>query len=147
MKTLNEAISGFQDNTIDGRDANRLADFVPEEDLSKIGVKLLDEYVGKHEPIEWTEENILKKLEQDVAFGFEKALNRRGISAGMMYEVVKMWNNILENGLNVDDDSDYAMYGLPLFKATAVHYGWENPIGDDTGSEPEYNEEERGVFE
>lgn len=26
------------------------------------------------------------------------------------------------------------MYGLPLFKATAVKYGWENPIGDDNGT-------------
>ena len=35
---------------------------------------------------------------------------------------------------------NYAMYGLPLFKATAVKYGWDNPIGDDTGEEDFYNE-------
>ena len=32
------------------------------------------------------------------------------------------------------------MYGLPIFKATAVKYGFENPIGEDTGSEKKYNE-------
>ena len=32
------------------------------------------------------------------------------------------------------------MYGLPLFKATAVKYGWENPIGYDNGEEEFYNE-------
>jgi hypothetical protein len=30
---------------------------------------------------------------------------------------------------------DYQMYGLPLFKATALKYGWDNPIGEDSGSE------------
>lgn len=34
------------------------------------------------------------------------------------------------------------MYGLPIFKATAVKYGFENPIGDDSGPEAEYNCEE-----
>lgn len=38
------------------------------------------------------------------------------------------------------DKENYAMYGLPLFKATAVKYGWENPIGDDNGDEEFYNE-------
>lgn len=34
------------------------------------------------------------------------------------------------------------MYGLPLFKATALLYGFDNPIGDDSGSEEYYNEED-----
>lgn len=38
------------------------------------------------------------------------------------------------------ENTNYAMYGLPLFKATAVKYGWENPIGDDNGDEEFYNE-------
>lgn len=39
------------------------------------------------------------------------------------------------------------MYGLPLFKATAEKYGWENPIGDDSGSEDYYNEEyDEGLY-
>ena len=31
------------------------------------------------------------------------------------------------------------MYGLPLFKATAEKYGFDNPIGDDTGRENYYD--------
>jgi len=31
------------------------------------------------------------------------------------------------------------MYGLPLFKATAIKYGFPNPIGDDSGSERKYD--------
>ena len=54
-----------------------------------------------------------------------------------MFEVVKRWNKVLEEGLENYDS--YEMYGLPLFKATAVKYGWKNPIGDDTGNESYYN--------
>ena len=55
-----------------------------------------------------------------------------------MAEVVQMWNWILEEGL--EDYDNYPMYGLPIFKATAVKYGFENPIGEDDGDEYEYND-------
>ena len=84
-----------------------------------------EEYVGKCEHEELTRENVLSHLEKDVAFGFEKALNKRGISAAMMHAVVKMWNWILEEGLENNDA--YDPYGLPLFEATATKYGFENP--------------------
>ena len=56
-----------------------------------------------------------------------------------MYETVKMWNWILEEDL--EDFDSYPMYGLPLFKATALKYGFDNPIGEDNGYETKYNEE------
>lgn len=138
MKSLEQVLSEWQQGCLDGRDAVRLSKFVPEADLAKIGVTLKPEYVGTHEAIEWTRDNILAQLKGDVEFGFEKALDQRGISAGLMYEVVSMWNRILEEGLEGFDD--YPQYGLPLFKATAVKYGWPNPIGDDDGSEDRYSE-------
>lgn len=70
----------------------------------------------------------------------EKALDQRGISASLMFYVVLRWNQVLEEGLENYPEENYAMYGLPLFKATAVKYGWENPIGDDNGDEEFYNE-------
>lgn len=36
-------------------------------------------------------------------------------------------------------ENDYRFYGLPLFKATAVKYGWNNPIGEDSEREKKYN--------
>lgn len=81
----------------------------------------------------------MKQLEEDVRFGFEKALNQRGISASLMFECVMMWNYILEEGLEDWDEDDYRFYGLPLFKATAVKYGWDNPIGEDSGRERKYD--------
>ena len=136
MKTLEQIALLYKSDTLDGRDLHRLAQFIPEDQLSSFGIQLKDEYKGKHETIEFTRENVLKQLEKDVEFGFEKALDQRGISSSLMYSVVKMWNWILEEGL--EDFDDYAQYGLPLFKATAVKYGFENEIGDDYGNEPHY---------
>lgn len=136
MKTLDEVLSIFESKCLDGRDANRLAEFVPENQLKSIGLELKDEAKGTWQNKEWTHENILAQLKKDVEFGFEKALDQRGLSAGAMYEVVSMWNKILEEGL--EDFDAYAQYGLPLFKATALKYGFDNPIGDDAGNENKY---------
>jgi hypothetical protein len=137
MKTLSQVKKMYKSQTLDGRDIHRLAQFIPEAELKDWGLELNPEYIGKHECVDFTEENVLKQLEKDVEFGFEKALDKRGISAGLMYEVVKMWHWILENDLA--DFEDYAQYGLPLFKATALKYGFENPIGDDNGDEYKYS--------
>ena len=140
MKTL-EQINGYESHCFDGRDLSRLMNFLPEEMLKDFGLELKDEYIGKHEHIPLTRENVLAQLEKDVAFGFEKALNQRGLSAGMMFAVVQMWNWILEEGLENFDEDGYAQYGLPLFKATAVKYGFPNPIGEHAGNENEYASE------
>ena len=137
MKTL-EQLRGYQSQCIDGRDLNRLAQFIPEDQLHFFGMSVQEGKEGQHKHKEWTRENILEQLKEDVAFGFEKALNQRGISSSMMFMVVKMWNWILEEGLENYDEDDYAQYGLPLFKASAVKYGFPNEIGDDSGSEDKY---------
>jgi len=139
MKTIEQIKSDYKSHSLDGRDLSRLMQFLPEEDLKHFGIKLKDEFVGKHTPIPFTKENVLKQLEKDVSFGFEKALNKRGISASLMNDVVKMWNWILEEGL--EDFDEYAQYGLPTLKATAIKYGFKNPIGNDNGDEFKYSSE------
>mgnify|MGYP006322697717 CR=1 FL=1 len=136
MKNLAQIRDNYKSNTLDGRDLDRLAQFIPEGELKDFGLEIKDEFKGTHKTIEFTKENILLQLAKDVAFGFEKALDQRGISAGLMFSVVRMWNWILEEGL--EDFDGYAQYGLPLFKATAVKYGFPNPIGDDEGDEQKY---------
>lgn len=138
MKTLAQVKEQYKSNTLDGRDLYRLMQFIPESELKDFGLELKPEYVGTHKHIDFTRENVLAQLKKDVEFGFEKALGQRGISAVMMAEVVMMWNWVLEEGL--EDFDDYPMYGLPIFKATAVKYGFDNPIGDDTGCESIYGE-------
>lgn len=143
MKTL-EQLKGLTSNCIDGRDFGRLSNFIPYNMLNEFGIEPKEEYDNEEKwnehIVEFTRENILKQLEKDVAFGFEKALNKRGISSSLMFECVRLWNYILEEGLEDWSEENYAMYGLPLFKATAVKYGWDNPIGEDNGDESIYDE-------
>ena len=143
MKTLEQIKAEYKSQTLDGRDLNRLAKFIPFNMLADFGLELnegVTEEDWNSELKEFTKENILIQLKKDVEFGFKKALNQRGISSSLMFEVVKMWNWILEEGLENWSDDNYAMYGLPLFKATAIKYGFENPIGDDNGDETQYGD-------
>ena len=120
---------------IDRRDFNRLVDFFPAEHWDVLGFEL-QEGAKAPTPIEWTRDNVVEQLRKDVAFGFEKALDRRGLSAAMMNSTVLMWMWILEDELA--DCDDYTHYGLPLLKAIAVKYGFPNEIGDDAGDEDKY---------
>jgi len=136
MKTAEQVVSSYKSDTLDGRDLSRLARFLTEDQCLRVGLTFKDEFKGKHVPEPLTRDNVIAQLREDVAFGFEKALGKRGISAGLMAQVVQMWNWILEEGLEGFDD--YPQYGLPIFKATALKYGFPNPIGDDFGKEGKY---------
>lgn len=137
MKTLKQIESMYESQTIDGRDLHRLAQFIPQDKLSSFGLELNEG--ATHEPIDFTRENVLRQLEEDVAFGFEKALDQRGISSSLMFSCVKMWNWILEEGLEDWDDNNYAQYGLPLFKATANKYGFVDEIDGFDGDEYKFS--------
>ncbi len=136
MKTIEQIKKEYKPESIDNREFSRLANFLPESELKDFGLELKEEFKGKHTHKEFTRENVLEQLKDDVAFGFEKALNKRGISASCMNSVVKFWNWVLEEGL--EDFDEYAQYGLPTLKATALKYGFENPIGEDEGNEDKY---------
>ena len=152
MRTLDEILSNYKSNYLDGRDINRLCKFIP-WDVVKNYPDFLDnindEYRNEEKwmtevyQVPYTRENILTQLSLDVEFGFEKALNRRGISAGIMFDIVRMWNWVLNEDEELANwpNERYALYGLPLFKATAVKYGFTNMIGDDEGNESWYNED------
>lgn len=77
MKTLDEIVNNYEEWSVFLDD--RLAQFLTQEQLEKIGFKW-----NSDEPKEWTRENILSQLKEDVEFGFEKALDKRGISASLM---------------------------------------------------------------
>ena len=140
MKTIEEIIKNYEnyETSIEDRFGRRLCQFLTREQMVKIGFELGGNV--DHIPKEWTRENIINQLKSDVEFGFEKALDKRGISSSLMFSVVMSWNKILEEGLEDWDEDNYRYYGLPLFKATALKYGFDNPIGDDYGDECKYNE-------
>jgi hypothetical protein len=138
MKTLEQIKKEYKSITLDGRDLYRLANFVPKNELKDFGFKLEDSNI-EWVHIPFIRENVLIQLKRDVAFGFEKALDKRGIIAATMFEVVRMWNWILEEGLEDWDGKNYAQYGLPLFKATANKYGFEDEIQGKEGNEHEFS--------
>lgn len=140
MKTLDYVIAAYKNGRefqcIDGRDIKRLLPFIPSDNWKAFGY----DYTGddSREPLPFIEDEILVQLCLDVAFGFEKALGCRGISADCQYGVVKTLLWVLDDPMQYHPH--YAQYGLPLFKAVALKYGFDNPIGDDTGSESKYEE-------
>lgn len=140
MKTIQQILDNWKDykGFLDDRFGKRFSSFLTEEQANAIGWRA-KEGCEWPAPKEWTRENILEQLKDDVAFGFEKALDQRGISSSLMFEVVLKWNKVLEDGLEDWDEDNYAQYGLPLFKATAEKYGFPNPIGDDSGREVKYS--------
>lgn len=89
MKTL-EQLKELASRCLDGRDFNRLAKFIPYNMIKDFGMEPNEEYNNEERwnstVVEFTRENVLKQLEEDVRFGFEKALNQRGISASLMFE-------------------------------------------------------------
>lgn len=141
MKTLDYVLANYKAESFDGRDFLRILPFVTAEQAKQIGYEFKPDYALVHKQIEFTRKNILEKLKGDLAFAFEKALDQRGLSSTAMYYTIKFYNWILEDGLEDWSDDNYAMYGLPLYKATALKYGFDNPIGDDEGNESEYGED------
>jgi hypothetical protein len=138
MKTIEELL-GYLIQTIDGRDLNRLGAFMTVEQLGNLGMSIKPEFVETRVVTEYTKENVISNLTSDLKFAFEKALDKRGLSAGSMNGVIKMWMWVLNDDLA--DFDDYAQYGLPLLKAVAIKYNLPNPIGEDNGTEVKYSME------
>ena len=87
MKSLEFIKENYKSETLDGRDLHRLARFIPFEMFPFCGLELKEETtkeeLDKYRK-DFTRENVLEQLKQDVEFGFEKALNQRGISSSLM---------------------------------------------------------------
>lgn len=128
MKKIEEIIDNYEkyETYLEDRFGIRFIDFLTSDQAKKIGFEIKEEYIEEHNKNikEWNRENVLEQLKKDVKFGWEKACDERGISSSLMYYVVLSWNKVLEEGLEDWDEDNYAMYGKPLFKATAEKYGW-----------------------
>lgn len=119
---VKEHINEFEeDSFIDRRFTKRFIDFLPTSEWEKFGFRYTgeDEYIPK----EWTEENVITQLKEDVQFGYEKAINERGISSELMAMVVNAWCKILQNGLNLNGNDGW--YHKKQFTTVAEHYGWK----------------------
>ena len=125
MKSLTDAMAFMKswDGAIDERDKGRFAKFVPFERIAEAGIKPQEGTTKQSwgDTTEWTKENILKQLKEDVEFGLAKAHGQRGISAQCMFACVNMWCHLLENGLEEDSYEDY---GVAFFEKVCDHYNW-----------------------
>lgn len=133
-EALERAFPSGSAQSLDGRDRARLAQWLPEDQLHTIGMSLKEGATWTQ--TEWNAETVSKQLVDDVAFAFDKALGKRGISASLMHEVLEMWHRILRPPFELPD---YAHYGLPVIKAFATHFGLPDELGDDDGSEHRYS--------
>lgn len=109
----------FDDYIGERRFTKRFIEFLPLSEWEKLGYK----YTGEDEfiPTEWTEENIIAQLKEDLDFAIMKAINHRGISSSLMHDVLKSWCIVLENGL---ENTGYGWYGDKLIKAIDESYGF-----------------------
>ncbi len=123
MKTIQSILDNYKryETFLDDRLGRRLCEFLTEEQAAKIGFFKQEGAVWET-PKDWTEENVLVQLKEDVAFGWEKACAERGISSNLMFDTVVAWCKILENGL--DYCAVYAPYGKPFFKKVDQYYDW-----------------------
>ena len=127
MKTKEEILEAVENETtwnrdmceaVDSRDYNRIIEYFDVDDFDVFGFCLNEG--GVHGPKEYTEENIKKDMLDSLEFAIEKALDQRGISASLMFEVMKMWLWVLED--DEFDDVPYGFYGLPLYRAIENKY-------------------------
>ena len=142
MKTLQQIKEIFRSKSIPDLNLNILIqkNFITESFLL---TNFSEEQTKLDTCIELTRENVLRALEISVKEGFEKAL-LADKHAQVDFIAAEKFNWILEEGL--EDFQEYPLFGLPLFKATALKYGFPNPIADDKGNEyyylKEYKEED-----
>ena len=122
MKTIEEILSNYEDykTTIEDRFGRRLCSFLTQEQAKSIGFALSNENEEWGEIKDFTEDNVIEILKSDVKFGYEKATWERGISANLMYEVVKAWLKVLEDKREYPE---YYGYGKSFFKKVANNYG------------------------
>lgn len=125
-----------QDHWLDRRFTKRFLDFIPVDEWEKFDFRYTGEEGEKLIPREWNEENIIAQLRDDVEFGIEKSVLHRGISANLMFDVVKAWCIILENGLDQIAYED-CWYGDKLFKAVDEKYKF-GLVKEDTFDEDFY---------
>lgn len=145
MKFLNEVLDNYNEIyrvLVEDRFGKRLCQFLTIDEMKRIGFTIDAKHSATHQPLEWTEENILKQLKEDVEFGYEKAVNQRGISSSLMYMVVLDWCKVLENEFANWTADNYGDYGKPLFIAVANKYGWALPSEQELLAEYESEENE-----
>jgi hypothetical protein len=78
-----------------------------------------------------TDESALAHAREYMAFGWDKVLNHRGLSASRTVQKMRAWMWLVGNDELValcDDGSKFPMYGAPVLNEICRHYGWPVPV-------------------
>ncbi len=123
MKSIKEILDNYKEyeTFLDDRFGRRFCGFLTEEQGKTIGY-MASEGNEWGTPKEWTKENVINQLKEDVRFGLKKAEAERGISANLMHEVVKSWLKVLEDNELLVEFKNYEGYGKGNFKKVAQKY-------------------------
>lgn len=125
MKKIEEILENYEEyeTVLEDRFGRRFSDFLTIEQMKKIGFELKEEYKKEWKPKEWTEENILKQLKEDVLFAMRKMSDERGISSELMHAVVRSWMKVLEDEELAEELSySYCDYGKQHMRDVAEKY-------------------------
>lgn len=122
MKTIEELVT-YKSKCIDQRDIYRLFNYLPNDtkvletflNNNNIYDKDLNEILEVHNAFltEYTINNVLNEAIDDCEFGIEKAIDKRGISSALMFNVIEMWMWVLD--IDYTNDDSYSDYGLTFF--------------------------------
>lgn len=109
---------------LESRDYVRLVKYFPVSEWEKFGMQLKD---GAEAPEvkDWNETNIIADMLSDLEFAISKAEGQRGISASLMFDVMRMWMWVLEDELS--EWTSYYDYGLPFFTEIQEKYEPSQP--------------------
>ena len=142
MKTFEEFLELIKSGVIHQSTIDKYKVFLTDCQLTELGfpVKAPVEGEPQREYKEYTRENVIAELGKIIGIGFDFAYAHRGVSSAWTYQIVCIYNQILDEGMDkkLAKDSMFGYYGLPLLKETAIKYGFNNPIGDDEGREDKY---------
>lgn len=81
-------------------------------------------------PKDWKErprdrESVIAQIEAYMPFAWDKANNRRGLSAGRSINHMQAWLWMLGEETAADSISHYTLYGKPQLRAICEHFGWD----------------------
>lgn len=76
-------------------------------------------------------DSVVKQMRDYMAFAWEKANNRRGISAWRSLAHMQAWLWMIGEESAAEALSDYDHYGKPQLRAICDHFGWDWRDWDD----------------
>ncbi len=144
MKSLENLLEQVKDGKIHKEIMKYFVMFVPTSVCEEINycVQAYDENGEDVRVVKpWTEANVIEQMKEMTRIGFEFGLTHRGTSAAWMRQALCIYIYLIEDPdltKKLARDQMFVVYGLPLYKAIAVKYGFPNPIGDDEGNEEHY---------